>query len=262
MIAQMTHRPQISHAYRELLSHESGNEIFIRDSPASLVGKKFWAWAEALPEAVLIGVTRLIDGRCQPFLNPPSDFLFAAGDKLVFIARDWVHGCQARELAQPSWPKPSRNLDHQQHDELRILIFGWSRRVPALLSELEAYAHQKHRVTIVSRVPLADRARRMAHYGFNPEQTVVEQIDADYTIPDTMKALDPAGFDLVICLASDMTESDEEADARSLVAHAILKDIVSGETEKPRALVELLDELNVVLLESTDCEYLLPKKKS
>ncbi len=257
LLAQMVHHRQISLVYRELLSHALGNEIFARDCPPSFVGTPFWALAEALREAILIGVTRTVDGRCLPLLNPAPDFCFEDGDKLVYIARDWADGFSSVNSGTITWPEPSRKLSRRLRDDLRILIVGWSRRVPALLSELEDYAHQKHRVTIVSRFPLDERNRRMEHYGFTPQRTEVEQIDADYTLPESMRALRPESFDMVVCLASDMTETDQEADARSLVAYAILKDQFAGLPKKPRILIELLDELNVALVDPVDSEYLL-----
>lgn len=258
MLAQMIHHPGISHVFRELLSHAYGNEVYARDCPTELEGTPFWDLAERLQTAVLMGVTRLENGIAKPVLNPSADFRFEKGDKLVYVARDWADGYPPKlSKSARSWPEQGQALDRHRREDLKILVLGWSRRVPALLSELEDYAQQRHKVTIASRIPMEERQKRVQHYGFQPEQTEIVQIDADYTIPEKLAALNPAGFDVVICLASDMTQDDQEADARTLVAHAVLKDLLEGASEQPRILLELLDELNVALVESSDCEYLL-----
>jgi len=257
MLAQMLHNPQISQVYRELLSHAMGNEIFARDCPAALVGRQFWDLAATLPAAILIGVTRAGDGVAQPFLNPPSDFTLAAGDKLVAIARRW-EDVLPRSLGRlAGWPAPKGRLTRLARGNQRILIVGWSRRVPALLCEFESYASQRHSVTIASRVPPADRQRRIEHYGVALEHTTVVQLDTDFTIPERMCALKPESFDVILCLASDLSETDQEADARTLVAYAILKDLFGKLTQPPRLIVELLDELNVALVQQEVSEYLL-----
>jgi ion channel POLLUX/CASTOR len=56
-----------------------------------------------------------------------------------------------------------------------------------------------------------------------------------------------------------VTESEHEADARTLVSYSLLNDMINGIAfdDRPRIVVELLDELNVALIDSEQCEYLL-----
>ncbi len=259
MVAQMVRHPQISHVYRELLTPASGNEIYARDCPTELAGTPFWRLAASMTEAILIGVVRPPDEGKPPLLDPPHDHLLCAGDKLVFVARDWDAGAVLAEGPVPDWPAPMRTISPRLAAVHRVLVLGWSRRVPALLAELENYDQEQFHVTIASRLDLAARERAIADYGRSLARVRVLQVDADYTVPDRLAALAPGEFDTVLALASDLTESDEEADARSLVAHAVLQDLLPppGSPGRPRVLLELLDDLNLALVDNQDCECLL-----
>lgn len=257
MVAQMVRHPQISRVFRELLTPSSGNEIFARDCPAHLAGTPFWALAECWPKAILIGLTRPADSGIRPLLDPPADTLLQTGDKLVYIARDWEDGTIDVRPATPKWPAPGSRPTPRVYTGRRVLVLGWSRRVPALLAEFESYTQQEFEVVIVSRMDGAQREREIADYGLPLARVKVFQVASDYTVPERLIALNPTDFDTVLVLASDMADSDEEADARTIVAHAVLRDILPREGPGPRVLLELLDELNAALVATEECEYLL-----
>lgn len=94
----------------------------------------------------------------------------------------------------------------------------------------------------------------------------VRQAEVDYTVPERLAALEPMGFETMLVLASEVATSDEDADARSLVAHAVVRDLpgreVSGQGggRRPRVIIELLDERNVALVTPEECEQLVSSK--
>lgn len=257
MVAQMVRHPRISHLYRELLTHASGNEFFARDCPSEQVGTEFWKLAARLPRAILIGVTRPSAGGIEPLLNPPDDYRLGENDKLVYIAEEWQD--IADEIAGPggAWPPASNLLERRPRPDHRILVLGWSRRLPAFLSELESYRNQRFEIVIASRLSAEARKRQIADYSAGTDHLQVTQVDVDYTVPKQLEALEPAKFDTVLCLASDLTASAETADARTLVAYAILHELLPTAPRGPHVLVELLDELNAALIDPRHCEYLL-----
>jgi ion channel POLLUX/CASTOR len=96
-------------------------------------------------------------------------------------------------------------------------------------------------------------------YGGQISRVKLRHVETDCTVPEQLAALGPAAQDVVLCLATDLAESDAEADARTLVAYEILqglKDAGHG-GKQPRLVLELLDELNVALIDPERCEYLL-----
>jgi len=259
MVAQIVRHAKISFVYRELLTHGVGNEIFARDCPDKLVGSMFWEVAESLDKAILLGVTQSSPAGVRPVLNPPHDYKLAKGDKIVFLSEDWMHGINMPDSGSSGkyWHKPEKKLERRPREDHRVLLLGWSRRVPALLAEFESYTNQKFHVTIVSRYPVEERDDRIESYGCAFERTKVHEVLSDYTVPERLVELEPESFDSVFCLASDGTKSDQEADARTLVAYAILRDMLEGKEKKPRIMLELLDELNTVLVDPRECEYIL-----
>jgi hypothetical protein len=273
MLAQMVRHPQISQVYRELLTHGLGNELFARSCGADLAGRSFWQVAAALPEALLVGVTQPDGNGVHSTLNPSPDYRFQATDKLIYVAREWEAGTPppVSAAATPAWPAPQKRLEAVRRDDLRLLVLGWSRRIPAFVQELESYANQGFDVTVASRYPLADRERELRGYGGQTKRVRLRHVETDCTVPEQLAALEPAAYDVVLCLASDLADTDEESDARTLVEYAILQQLWSGlarpaaddadddpaPRKRPRLVIELLDELNVALIDPERCEYLL-----
>lgn len=273
MLAQMVRHPQISQVYRELLTHGLGNELFARSCETGLAGRTFWQTAAERPEAILIGVTQPDPEGVGSVLNPPPDYIFQPTDKVIYVARDWEAGdpppLVSGAAAAPVWPTPQKRLDAARRDDLRLLVLGWSRRIPAFVQELESYTNQGFEITIASRYSLAGREQELQGYGCQTKRVRVRHVETDCTVPDQLAALDPSSFDVVLCMASDLAETDEESDARTLVEYAILQELWSelakpaaaddapAPRKRPRLVLELLDELNVALIDPERCEYLL-----
>jgi len=278
MLAQMVRHPQIGQVYRELLTHGLGNELFARSCEAELAGKSFWQLAATLPEALLIGVTQPDANRVFSTLNPPSDYRFKTTDKLIYVAREWEAGLSTSTRpapttsasANPAWPAPQKRLEAKRRPDLNLLVLGWSRRIPAFVQELESYPNQIFNVTVASRYALTERERQLTGYGCQTKRVRLRHVETDCTVPEQLAALEPNSYDVVLCLASDLADTDEESDARTLVEYAILQklwsdlarpaaadDVPAPTWKRPRLVLELLDELNVALIDPESCEYLL-----
>ncbi len=260
MLSQMVRHPQISQIYRELLTHGFGNEIYVRGIGPDQLGRPFWDLAATLPEALLIGVAQAGERGCRSLLNPPADYRLGAADKLIYIAREWEAGTPPQPAIKSQWSSPEIRLDVLTRDDVRILVVGWSHRIPAFLRELESYTNQRFEVTVASRCPLSDRERQLQAYGLRLERVVLTHVQTDCTVPEQLVGLAPGDFSVVMCLASDLPATDEESDARTLVEYEILQEFFGRQTaieKRPRLLIELLDELNVGLIDQDRCEYLL-----
>lgn len=261
ILAQMIRHPRISLVHRELLSHAEGNEFFVRDCPQSLLHTPFWDLAQRFPAAVLVGVTHSsAPNRSRPLLNPPPDYRLRAGDKLVYVAEDWQKGTPAEHPSGASWVPPTRPLERMTRPMQKVLVLGWSGRLPTLLSELETYSSRHFSITVVSRFPIVERCRQLDHFAARLDRVTLEHVEADYTLPERLAEQGPGSFDTILCLATDLSVSEQAADARTLVTYAILKDLIDPSRKRPRILIELLDELNAALLDPRRCEYLLSPK--
>ena len=256
LIAQNVRHQGLSAVYGELLTHVRGNEIYIRTCP-QLVGAPFHALAPLFPEAILLGAARARGTSFSPFLNPPADYVLGEGDRLVLLARSYEESAPAsgRRPAAAA-PTPRVRRPPPERPDRRILVLGWSHRVPALLREFDSYRGERFRIDVLSSVSTAERERHVERYDALPDRIELTHLDGDYTSPSDLRRVDPASYGNVILIGSDWLESGEEADARTILGYLLLREILP-ETGGPEILVELLDPENLSLFRSRSGEVLI-----
>ncbi|MEX0891000.1 MAG: ion channel DMI1 [Gemmatimonadota bacterium] len=256
LVAQNVRHPGLSRVFRELLTHGRGNEIYVRDCGA-LAGRRLQDLAAAFPEAVLLGAVRRDARSYRPFLNPPDGFTLEPGDGLVLLARSYAE--TAPDPAAVGAPVV-RGLPPVSEPPVaaarRILVLGWSHKVPALLEEFDSYVGEVFEIDVVSTVSVEERETRLRRRAFEPARVRATQLDADYTAPSDLARLEPAGYDNIVMMGSDWLGSGEESDARTIMGYLLLREILPV-TGGPELLVELLDPGNVGLFRKRPGEVLI-----
>jgi hypothetical protein len=257
LITQNVRNRGLSHLTAELFAHGPGNEIYVREHP-ELAGSTFGSLPARFRRAIVVGVVRPAGRRYRPILSPPADLLLEPGDKLVLIARHYDDtdpadapdpGAVTPAMAAPSItprqgaPRPPR----------RILVLGWSHRVPALVSGFGAYERDRFELDIVSALPAAERERELARYGAGPATVRVRQLEGDYTVPSDLARLAPGGYDHIILLGSNWLPGREESDARTVLGYLLLREQL-GNGARPHVLAELMDPGNLALFREQPAE--------
>jgi hypothetical protein len=75
-------------------------------------------------------------------------------------------------------------------------------------------------------------------------------LKGDRTMPSDVRELGPHAYDHIVLLGSDLSETKEESDARTVVTYLLLREVLeSHEGPRPRIYVELFDRSNEVLFE-------------
>lgn len=250
LIAQNVRHPGLSRVYSELLTHGRGNEIYIRDVPAAgAAGQTLGEVGARLPHAVVLGVISS-DGDPQvPRLNLPDAHVLSGTERLVLIARGFRHTVPL-ERPEPD-PAPRAALLPMGHGsgrprQRRVLIMGWSHKVPALLREFDAYPGESFEVTVLSTIPLAQRQAALERYGGESQRVRTQQLEADYTAPHDLERVHPESYDSVVLLGSDRLGTGEEADARTILGYLLVRELLGG-ARRPHIIVELLDAGNTAL---------------
>ena len=253
LIAQNVRHAGLSYVYAELLSHGVGKNLYVRHHP-SLAGTPFRDLIGAFPRAVVLGVVRPDGGAFRPYLAPPSDFVVEAEDRLVFIATHYVDGVPAPDV-RPFTPVrrelPARHL--KKRPVRRVLVLGWSHKLPALFREFASYQGERFHVDVLSIVPLEERETYLARFGlYDVNQLRIRQIEGDYTARADLLRTEPASYDNLVFLGSDWMDSSEETDARTVLGYVLLRAVLeelNGGTApwRPSVLVELLDPENATL---------------
>ncbi len=257
LICQNIRHPGLSYVYSALLSHGEGNELYAREAP-QLAGQRFDDLPGAFPGAVLLGIVRREDGIDKALLNPSDDLQLRVDDRVVLIAEDAEHTEPPEQyVAKHSdrgqgAPQPPDLVAHR-----RILVLGWNHQVPDLIAELDSYQVERFEIVVAAVVGLDVRARHMDNHEVAPQRVTVEHRELDYTVPGHLKRLRPAEFDNILFVANDWIES-EGSDARTILGHLLLREIVPDDGTGPHVLVELMEPSNLALFERGNSEVITP----
>lgn len=254
--------PGISELYTELLTASQGNQLYLR-SGETAVGLTLAELASRRAGVRVLGLMRRDGDGWRSMLLAPSDTVIEAGDRLVMVARRYEDTEVA--TAEASATVPSRLPQREPAAEARavvagckrILILGWSRKVPVILAELDRYASCRFEVDVVSVVPLARRAGALSGVADALERVSVRQLEADYLVEGELQRLQPAGYDTVMLMSNDRLASEEEADARAMMGYLLLEDLLADSARRPQVIQELSDPDNEALLGGSGSEILI-----
>lgn len=255
LLAQNVRHPGLSRVYNDLLTHDGGCEIYVRDGTA-LSGVTFERLGGAFTRSVLLGVVREEGGVFTPYLNPPGDFEIRPNDRLVHLAGRYEDIDTDPELPTDPWPRGRPGAPDEGELERRILILGWNHKVPALIKEFGTYERGRFEVTVFSTVSEARREKALERYGARSDRVSVEQVEGDLAELADLAALEPHGFDKVILVGSDWIQDEDESDARTIIG-ALLLGHLGLPSEKTHTIVELLDPENVRLMDTSQGEVII-----
>ncbi len=256
LLVQTARHPGLSSVYNELLSQESeGNELYLPDGDG-FVGQPLEALGAAFPLGVVLGLVRHEGTRVRPYLNPPAGLRVEAGDRIVVMAQE-VESVQPANQAPPRLrPRGLPGTLRAKEGSRRILVLGWSHKVPAFLRELSTYRQESFHVDILATVPPARRELQDRGYNMNPDRVMVRHLHGDYTVQAELLALEPLAYDNVILMGSDWLRSTQDADARTILGALLLNELAPKREHRASLLVELLDPENAALLEGGVAEVL------
>ncbi|HEX6693984.1 MAG TPA: NAD-binding protein [Longimicrobiales bacterium] len=291
LITQNVRHPGLSHVYGELLTHGRGNEIYIREA-GDLEGMPFGELHARFAHAIPIGIVRPDGDTFTPLLNPPHDTVVQPDDRLAVLARNFEginttvsgdaglaarmtsheegalagdasgagDGVIARNASSAGDGGAARNASSAGDGVIarthRVLVLGWSHKGAALLDEFDSYPGEHFHLDIVSTASVEDRAATLRDAGFEPRNITYAHIEGDFTTPAVLARANPGSYDSIVLLGTDRFASDEESDARSIVAYLLLREVLAPD-EDPTIIVELLDASNVTLFRQRRGEVLI-----
>lgn len=263
LMVQTVRHPGLSGVFNELLSQREGNEFFIR-SGAYPVGRTLGEVRGHYPDAILCGVVRRTGAAWTAHLNVGDGFALQPQDKLVLLAASHQDALPQRRRAPagaaPFPPAVARAAAEVPRETAtrrrRVLVLGWSRKVPALVHEFSTYRDEQVELTLVSSLDAAERSRQLARVG----HTVAADyrlIEADYSDEAELRAIGPGEYDNILLLSSDRLASGEEADARAMVAYLLLEGLIAECDPRPPVVLELSDPHNELLMGRREGEVII-----
>jgi hypothetical protein len=254
ILAQSVRSPGVSRVVGELLAHNQGNEIFVRQVTSSEVGPVNRV-VERLDRGILLGLIRGESGDESIILNVCSDIDVEQSDRLIVLAKDRESTESRRKAVVPSVRREKRLPGISSADRVRLLILGWNRRVPALLSELGKMGNERYEVTVASRVSVEHRERVMSSYIHSASIPECSHVLLDYGLPDELQTLLPGNFDRILMIASDWLETGEQADARTIAAALLVRETTGS--SKPPVVLELAKADNATLIPQNTGELVI-----
>lgn len=253
MLALNLRHAGLAHVYRELLFELSGQRLAKQSVPEALVDKTFHEAVRSFSRHAVLGVVRAGD----LVMCPEPQLRLTAEDAFVVFGHDDDDPApDADEFEVPRLSMVPFERERTRHGLRSLLILGWTRRVPTVLSELCFSSAGPLRVQVLSTIDFASRREDLSAAG-GTQTLQLNHVLADYTIPEILQRYEPARFDAVLLVGSDRLESGAESDARSIIGCEVLKACLQGEAKKPRIVVELMDPDNAPLLEGQDVEVLV-----
>jgi len=247
LMAQSMRQKGLGNVFSELLTPHVGNALHVR-SHAELIGSRFGDLRIRFPHAIVLGTVR--SGGIKPELNPDPRTRIREADFLVFIARnydDCVPGPPAPKVGIPAQKMPPRPA---LEDERRVLILGWSRKVPSLHQELERYGGESLRIDVICLKPVEDRKQLMANHGFGSTGKSVRHIEANFGHPAALEGLKPEHYHNILIVARESMEDEAPADAASASTYLMLRSLLPAESRGPELTVELLEKENRFLFDN------------
>lgn len=259
MVQNILH-PGLSAVFNELLTARDGNEVYVR-SGDTMSGLMLETLASRCPRAVVLGLLRPSGSGWEVLLLTDSAMVIERDDRVILMARDYADteptATAAEDLAvirRGPLASPANQGELITH---RVLILGWNRRMPSLMDELGSYTGHRFDVDLVSILPVAIRNAEIERYAGDLEGIRCRHIEADYMVEGELRRLRPQSYDTVLLLSSDRLASGEEADARAMVGHLQLDDILSEAKKRPQLIMELSDPDNEALLSLPHSEVLV-----
>lgn len=253
LIAHTVRHPRVTAVYKDLLGHSFGNEVYARHwhGPPTPFRAVVGSYRHAIP----FGMARGEDGHLEITMNPSLDTVVREGDRVVLLAPNLPAtdpaGSDSGIFAEVQVTQAASRRAIPAHR--RLLLLGWSRKIPTLLAELDAYEDQAFSVDVVSLVPLDERARGPERF----ERTRVTHIVADYTSESELEALELPAYDRVLFLANDWLHADQMADARTLLGYLVLQRAMQRHNLDIPLIVELRDPVSEDLIPGHEDDVLV-----
>lgn len=255
LIAQNIRHKGLSIVYSELLSNED-NELYLRYCP-EFNNRTFGELVGAFPRGILVGILREENGAFLPFLNPERDFIITEMDQLIVLGQNLKETEPEKDFIPEKLPTTKEESLTIRKIRKKLLILGWSNKIPSLLTELNSYDDVFFEIENYSTFPIKNRESFLERHQARINNISLQSLEADYAIPSFYNKVNPEDYDNIIMMANERLDSGEEADARSIMGYMILQNILSGKKNRPDIIVELMDPDNEPIIRNNIGEVII-----
>ena len=252
LLGDSLRQPGLSAVCHELVTHGVGGTLYIRTWEHDAT--TFGSLRKRSSRSILLGFVR--DGRFC--MAPEDDTSVETDDALVFVAHNYdATDPSSEETETETIPDLAVRTAEDRSAGGRVLVLGWSRRVPDLLAELDTYSDEKWHVDVFSAVSRERREQDMFEHAVTLEHTAIRHHVADITVPMTLAEAQPGHYDRILLVANDWVSTGPAADARTISAYVALTAVMDDTATHPPVLVELADVGNNAMFDRSQAEVVV-----
>ena len=243
--------PGVERVYSELFSFEMSEFYFYQDIPE---GALFGDLIRHFEDGVPVGVQNALG---EVILMPSSDYVFAADDELLLIARDDQLINYSPEPLYDYHVLQSTPSDERVQSQ-DLLIIGWHYLAPAILRECSARLPKESSITIV----MPRGAQKLEDHIEEVVSMTNMKVTRDFSDPfklQNLEKVDPYRFDTVLLLSrGGNAESETQMDADTLMLVLLLRrlrDKQIGRQITTRVVTQLFRSENEQLINNKNPEH-------
>ena len=256
LLALTVLNPGLAAVFDELLAHGEGCEVHIVEAP-QLEGETVAQIRRHLPAGLLLGFVSPHERSFVPLLCPAADDVLAEDDRLVVVAESHEHAlpsalAMAAEDDEDVSPNTVESSDRDAPE--RVLVIGWSDRVPDLVIELREHHGTALTIDLLSAVTRVEREVELdGHEGLGE----LGHIEGDVTRRAVITRHLTDAYDCIVLMASDWLATGAQSDARTVLCYMLVRDELERQGRSTPVVVELMDASNVALLPDGEGEVVV-----
>ncbi|HOZ31159.1 MAG TPA: hypothetical protein PLL66_09595 [Bacteroidales bacterium] len=237
IMVQTSRQSGLSIVYQELMDFD-GDEIYFNEEP-KLIGKTFAESLFVYKTSSVMGI-QYANGTCQ--VNPPMDYIFKEGDKVIAITEDDDTMIISDKTNFNIYEESIVHIEEQPKQPEKTLIIGWNNRGPILIKELDQYLKNGSYIKIVSDYEIEQSVLNTMSSSL--KNITIDFIQAETTSKEVIDSLDVTSFDNVQVLCYNDRLPQQEADAITLIILLHLRRISSEKNSDIKIVSEMLDIRN------------------
>lgn len=254
IMVQTSRQSGLSVVYTELMDYD-GDEIYFIDEE-SLVGQTFRDIIFAYEDSAVMGL-QFADGTVA--INPPMNTVFNHGDKVIGITEDDDTLIPSRLTDyQVDMTRLAAGSDDDPHEE-KILIIGWNDRAKNIIRELDEYAPNGSKLTVVSK--FEDPLVVIQKIKSKLKNLKVEFQRAETTERETLEDIKIPEYDYVMLLCYEQHYPVQEADAQTLITLLHIRSIAEKTDKHLNLVSEMIDMKNRQLADITSADDFIVSDK-
>jgi len=244
--------PGLARVFTHILAFEF-NEFYFKGWDGSgswpfnvdLTGRRFADCCFMFESAVPFGVHLATPDEFgkKIIINPPGDYIIAAGDEIIVIAED--DDSYFPGMLHMVDPGPNPAIEEEAEEPTRLMLIGFRRDLDDMISEVDKWVEPGSTLMLFCDTLVPDRMKVLEMNGLDMES--IKNITLEHYVGNPMllrniEEVRPQNYDGIIVLTEKKDGRDGlSCDSCTMVTTLLIRDIQKREGVFPTLVSEILD---------------------